>query len=253
MAKKNTKKKGIKLNMDDVKTGYKAIPEGIYSVKVQEAELSESQKSGQPKIEFKFEVIEGKHKGSILFHTCSLQPQALFNLKALLLALGYEIPSGEFDLDVEELIDLECQVEVAHEKYEGKDKARIVEFIPLDEDGDDEEDEEPEDDEDEDEDEDDEEEDEEEPDYESMTLKELKAAAKEAGIKVTKGMSKEDIIELLSDDEEEDDEDEDDEEADYESMTLKELKAEAKERGLKVKKGMSKEDIIELLEEDDEE
>lgn len=55
----------------------------------------------------------------------------------------------------------------------------------------------------EDEDEDEEEEDEEENDYESMTLKELKAEAKDRGLKVKKGMSKDDIIEMLEEDDEE--------------------------------------------------
>ena len=271
MAKK-TNKKGIKLNFDGVETGYKAVPEGTYEVRVKEIEAGTSQ-ANAPKLDFKFEIISGKNKGSILFYTCSLQPQALFKLKVILEALGYEIPEGNFNLDIDELIDLECSVEVAHETYEGKKRARIVEFITSDEDTDedddsdddsedddsededdedtDDEDEDDEDEEDDDEDEDEDEEDE--VDYESLSLKELKALAKEKGIKVDKKAKKDDIIALLQEEDDEDDEeDEEDDTPDYESMNLKELKALCKERGIKVTKKDNKESLIEKLEEDDE-
>lgn len=258
MAKKNAKK-GIKLNFDGVETGYKAIPEGTYEVRVKEIETGTSQ-AGAPKLDFKFEIISGKNKGSILFYTCSLQPQALFKLKVVLEALGYEIPDGNFNLDVDELVDLECSVEVAHETYEGKKRARIVEFLSSDSDDEDEDEEEEdsEDDDSEDDDEDEDEEEEDDEDYESMTLKELKALAKERGISVAKKDKKDDIIAKLEEDdeeEEEDDEDEEDEDdtPDYEEMSLKELKALCKERGLKVTKKDDKDSLIEKLEEDDEE
>lgn len=270
MAKK-TNKKGIKLNFDGVETGYKAVPEGTYEVRVKEIEAGTSQ-ANAPKLDFKFEIISGKNKGSLLFYTCSLQPQALFKLKVVLEALGYEIPEGNFNLDIDELIDLECSVEVAHETYEGKKRARIVEFITSDDsdedDSDDEEDtdedeeededtddedEDDEDDEDEDEDDDEDEDEEDEVDYESLSLKELKALAKEKGIKVDKKAKKDDIIALLQEEDDEDDEeDEEDDTPDYESMNLKELKALCKERGIKVTKKDNKESLIEKLEEDDE-
>ena len=277
MAKK-TNKKGIKLNFDGVETGYKAVPEGTYEVRVKEIEAGTSQ-ANAPKLDFKFEIISGKNKGSLLFYTCSLQPQALFKLKVVLEALGYEIPEGNFNLDIDELIDLECSVEVAHETYEGKKRARIVEFITSgdsddeddddededeeDEDSDDEEEDTDDDDDDEDEDDDEEDEDDEddededeedEVDYDSLSLKELKALAKEKGIKVDKKAKKDDIIALLQEEDDEDDEeDEEDDTPDYESMNLKELKALCKERGIKVTKKDNKESLIEKLEEDDEE
>ena len=275
MAKK-TNKKGIKLNFDGVETGYKAVPEGTYEVRVKEIEAGTSQ-ANAPKLDFKFEIISGKNKGSLLFYTCSLQPQALFKLKVVLEALGYEIPEGNFNLDIDELIDLECSVEVAHETYEGKKRARIVEFITSDEDDEDDSDEDDEDEDDDsedeedtdededdedddedeeedDEDEDDEDEDEEdEVDYDSLSLKELKALAKEKGIKFDKKAKKDDIIALLQEEDDEDDEeDEEDDTPDYESMNLKELKALCKERGIKVTKKDNKESLIEKLEEDDE-
>ena len=88
-----------------------------------------------------------------------------------------------------------------------------------------------------------------------MTLKELKALAKERGISVGKKDKKDDIIAKLEEDDEEDDEDEEEEDdtPDYEEMSLKELKALCKERGIKVSKKDDKDSLIEKLEEDDEE
>lgn len=91
--------------------------------------------------------------------------------------------------------------------------------------------------------------------YENMSLKELKAAAREAGIKVSKDMDKDDLIAALSEVEEEEAEEEeeaDDEEAeDYEEMSQKELKTLCRERGIKVNKSMKKSDFIKALEADD--
>jgi Protein of unknown function (DUF669). len=201
------KKRVIKVNMDGVNTGMGTVPEGEYLVKVANAEVKTSSNNNEY-IAFQFEVVEGKHKKAKLFHNCSLVPAALFNLKSVLVALGYEMDSVEFDLDLDDLIDMECLVEVEHEVYEGKKKARIVEFSPAEDDDEDDEpddeDDEPDDEDDEDDedddDEDDDDEDDDEPDYEDMDIKELKALAKERGIKVKKKMDKDDIIELLEED-----------------------------------------------------
>lgn len=254
MAKK--KKKGISINLSEVSTGGKTLPEGRYQVKVKEVEVKTSQ-SGNEFLAFTFEVVEGKHKKAKIFHNCSLQPQALFNLKTVLEALEYDIPDGLFDLDIEELIDLECILEGEHETYEGKKKFRVVDFDTVGESDEDEDEEDEDDDSDEEEDEEEDEEDEDEEDLSELSLKELKAKAKELGVKVPKKADKDDIIELieeaLEEEEDEEDEDEEEDEIDYSELSLKELKSLAKERGIKVKKGMDEEDIIELLEEDDEE
>lgn len=240
------KKKTIKINFEGVETGTKTLPEGSYVVKVSSVEVKSSS-NNTDYLAFTFEVVEGKYKKSKLFHNCSLQPQALFNLKTVLLALQYEMDSVEFDLDLDMLVDLECEVEVIHEMYEGKKKARIVEFSCVDDDIDNDDDLD-DDEEEDDEEEDDEEEDEEEDDLEELSLKELKEKAKSLGIK-TKGVDKEDLIELIEEAlEEEDEEEEEEEELDLEELSLKELKSLAKEKGIKVKKGMDKEDIIELIE-----
>lgn len=249
------RRKGNSVNVDlsGVETNRKALPEGEYTLVVNSAEMGESQ-SGNPMVKFEFEVSEGAHKGAKLYENCSLQPQALFKLKSLLIGLGFSIPKKAFDLDLKELIGLTCDVEVGHEKYEGKTRARILTYIDP-------------------EDTDDEEEDDEgdgSPDLEDLNVDQLKELCEALDIpkkKWSKLKKAKQLVELIGEEADEDDiseamenldVDEDDENSEdddgpsYEDMSLTELKAECKARGLRVQKDMDEDDLISLLEEDDE-
>ena len=265
MATKNRRRgregSSVNLDLSGVEVNRRAIPEGTYAVVVNKAELTKS-REGNNMIKMEFEVTEGPHKGAKLFENCSLQPQALFKLKSVMLALGMDIPNGSFDLDTNDLVGLNCEVEVGHETYEGKNRARILEYINAEESDEEEEDS------DDSEEEDDGDEGDLEEKLEEMSKDELKDLALELDIskkKVLAAKKAKALIDLILDEadeeelmaildgENEDGEDEDEGETDYSEMSLSELKAECKDRGLKVKKGMSKEDLIEMLEEDDEE
>lgn len=253
MARKS-RESSVNIDLSGVEVSRKVIPEGTYLVVVNEVKMGKS-KEDKPKVAFEFEVSEGPNKGFKLFENCSLQPQALFKLKSILMALGVDIPDGAFDLNLKDLVGLTCEVEVGHEVYEGKKRARILEFInPAESDEDDE-------------DEDEGSEDLEERLYE-MDKGELKELAFELEISKKKILAAKNVtalVELImeeaeeddilaaldSDDSDDEDEDDDDDTPDYSEMSLAELKAECKNRGLKVKKGMDEEDLIEMLEEDD--
>lgn len=254
MATKSRKGRGsssVNVDLSGVEASRKAIPEGTYGVVVNEAKTANS-REGNPMIAFEFEVTEGAHKGAKLYENCSLQPQALFKLKSVLLALGMDIPNKAFDLNLRDLVGLTCEVEVGHEVYEGKKRARILQYNDPEDtsDGEDEEGESVED------------------KLSELDLDELKDLAKDLDIaasdikraKKSKALinlimdsaDEDEILEALGDSDGEDEDDEE-EDQDYSEMSLSELKAECKDRGLKVKKGMDKDDLIEMLEEDDEE
>lgn len=254
-SRKGRSSSSVNVDLSGVEASRKAIPEGTYEVVVNEATQKDS-RDGNPMIAFEFEVAEGAHKGAKLYENCSLQPQALFKLKSVLLALGMDIPNKAFDLNLRDLVGLTCEVEVGHEVYEGKKRARILQYNdPVDtqdEDSDEEEGEESVEDR-----------------LAELDLDELKDLAKDLDIsasdikkaKKAKAMidlimdsaDEDDILEALGDDSDEGDGEDEDEDQDYSEMSLSELKAECKDRGLKVKKGMDKDDLIEMLEEDDEE
>ena len=258
MAKSSRKGRNDSVNVDlsGVESSRKTIPEGTYTLTVNAANQKNSS-NNNPMIVFEFEVADGPYKGVPLYENCSLQPQALFKLKSVLEALGFEIPNKAFDLNLRDLIGLTCEVEVGHEVYEGKKRARILEYLTPDlDDGEDEEDDD---------------EDDLEDKLSELDLDELKDLAKDLDISasdikkakkaealinlIIDSADEDDILEALGEDsdEEDEDDDDDDESPDYSEMSLAELKAECKNRGLKIKKGMDKDDLIEMLEEDDEE
>ena len=259
MAKSSRKGRNDSVNVDlsGVESSRKTIPEGTYTLTVNAANQKNSS-NNNPMIVFEFEVADGPYKGAPLYENCSLQPQALFKLKSVLEALGFEIPNKAFDLNLRDLIGLTCEVEVGHEVYEGKKRARILEYLTPDlddeEDGEDGEDDD---------------EDGLEDRLSELDLDELKDLAKDLDISasdikkakkaealinlIMDSADEDDILEALGEDSDEEDEDDDDESPDYSEMSLAELKAECKDRGLKIKKGMDKDDLIEMLEEDDEE
>jgi hypothetical protein len=106
------------------------IDEGDYILKVDDVEQKESD-AGNSYLAITFLVDEGEFQGKKVYHNCSLQPQALFNLRGVLEALGFEVPTGVMDLDPADMIGETCGAAIAHETYEGKTKARPVEFFPA--------------------------------------------------------------------------------------------------------------------------
>jgi hypothetical protein len=262
------KKKGNAIRVDfkgvETKGKFKPLSEGRHILTIQTVEMKTSTNSGHDYLAFMLEETSSKGR---VYHNCSLQPQALFNLKGLLVAAGVEVPDSAFDIDLEDLVGLELEAEIEHETYEGDVRARIAQFIdPTDEDEDDE-------DADDEDDEDDEDEEDVSTQLGEMELDELKELADELGVKYTKKTKKAELVAALMDadgieealnggdedaDDEDDDEDDegaddDDEDQDYSEMELEELQEECRDRGLKYKKDAKKRDLIRLLEKDDEE
>jgi len=144
-SKKGKSDKGLTLNFDGIETTSR-VPDGDYAVKVKSVVLEDQKEKGTQYLKFSLAITEGKHAGKTLRHTNSLQPQALFALRNTLEALGFPIPSGAFELDLEAMVGLEMAVAVENEEYNGKDQSRVVDVFSSDdlaeadedEDGDDE-------------------------------------------------------------------------------------------------------------------
>lgn len=135
MATKRTpgkKKGGLSVDFSGTETSA-VVEEGDYTVEVVEVEQKTSENSGADYLSMEFKITDGEFEGKKLYHNCSLQPQALFNLRGVLEALGFEVPQGVMELDTADLIGETCNVSVTHEQYEGKTKARISEFYSAEE------------------------------------------------------------------------------------------------------------------------
>lgn len=126
-----SKKSTISVDFSDTET-QAIIDEADYRLTVDEVEEKTSDNSGGQylAITFKVDQDDSPFNGKKLYHNCSLQPQALFNLRGLLEALGFEVPQGVMELDPADMIGESCGASVAHEVYQGKTKARPVEFFP---------------------------------------------------------------------------------------------------------------------------
>lgn len=126
-----TKKKTLTVNFKGVE-GRVTLPEGDYAVKVSEVTVEEGQSAEY--LKWKFEVTEGKFEGKFVYTNTSLSPQALWNLRGLLEAMGVETPDDDMDLDLEDYADRELMITIEHESYEGKKQARVVDYAAIEED-----------------------------------------------------------------------------------------------------------------------
>lgn len=133
MAKANKSGK-LSINFEGVQSD-RRTPEGTFVGYPTEITQEKGEDSGKPYLHWIFEVTKGSNKGSQLHYNTSLQPKALWNLRGLLETMGQEVPDGEMDLDLKGLCDEDNEVGlvVEHETFEGRRRARIVDFIPADE------------------------------------------------------------------------------------------------------------------------
>lgn len=108
---------------------YVKCAEGQHVVKLIEIEETESQ-AGNDMLNATFQVVKGTSTGAKLYDNFVLTEKALWKLQSFLVAVGMKA-DGKIVLDLDKLIGKTCIVEVAHEEYEGKTRARIQEFLKL--------------------------------------------------------------------------------------------------------------------------
>jgi len=108
--------------------GGRLVPEGEHVLEVVEV-VEKMSRDDNPYLGWKWKVHSGDYKGSVVYDNTSLQPQALWRLKGLLEAMEVDVADGKQGLNFGELKGRTCRVEIAHETYQGKDKARISAFI----------------------------------------------------------------------------------------------------------------------------
>lgn len=202
----------MKLDFTGVES-FERAPEGRHVCKIVSADLKQSQ-GGNDMIVVAFEVTKGDGKGARVYENYPLVETALWKLKGLLQAIGMKA-DGKVQLDLDKLIGKVCEVEVKHEEYEGKMRARVDSVYKLraaaSEDSDDDDDEDIEE-------EEDDEEDEEEEEEEEKPAK--KPAKKSPDKKPAKKPAK---VEEEEDDEDDDWDDDDDEEEEEEPAPKKKV------------------------------
>lgn len=124
----------LKLDFTGVESFQRAA-EGIHTVKVATAEVKQSS-GGNDMITVAFEVTKGADKGARVYDNFVLTDTALWKLKGFLQAVGIKA-DGRLQLDVDKLVGKVCQINVQHEEYDGKIRARVESIMKLEVEADD--------------------------------------------------------------------------------------------------------------------
>jgi hypothetical protein len=127
--KKNKKGGALKVNFKNVESR-QTPAEGDYLMEVTDA-TAETANSGGDMIKFTAEVVEGKFKGAKAFLYCPLAETSLWKLAAFLGALGEEVPEDELEIELPELIGKQFIGVLTHEKYNGRNVAKLTDFSSV--------------------------------------------------------------------------------------------------------------------------
>lgn len=122
------KRADVTVDFSGVESGGRSVPDGQYLTEVVSVEEKESQE-GNMYLAWKWKVCDGPYKGAIIYDNTSLKPTALWRLKTLLECLGVDVSEGKMGLRLADYKGKTALVMVANEKYQGKDKPRITEFL----------------------------------------------------------------------------------------------------------------------------
>lgn len=114
-----------KLDFSGVET-FSRAPEGTHIVKIASVDETTFQ-SGNEGFKVAFELVKGSGKGARVYENFPFQETALWKLKSLLVAIGMKA-DGRVTLDTNKLIGKTLELDVYHEEYEGKMRARVGEL-----------------------------------------------------------------------------------------------------------------------------
>lgn len=114
-----------KLDFTNVQS-YKRCEEGIHTAKLIQIDDKETQ-AGDDMLAATFEVIKGDSEGARVFDNFVLTDKALWKFKLALNAMGVDA-EGKVVVDLDKLIGKICDIEVAHEEYNGQLRARILNY-----------------------------------------------------------------------------------------------------------------------------
>jgi hypothetical protein len=101
------------------------ISEGLYKLRLTQAKLGRGKESKQPKVTTVWTVVGPRKAGVKLFRDFSLQPQALFSLRNMLLALGYNVPKKPVTLDTDQWLKRECGAEIVDNEFVQNGRKRV--------------------------------------------------------------------------------------------------------------------------------
>jgi len=123
------------VDLTGVSTEIEALPIGYYPAQVSGCERQMARSSGKPTVRWEYTITEPEeYAGKKAFHNTSLQPQALWNFKRTLIALGWDADELEEEITFspEDVLGQECVLQIGNEPYEGIMRTRVERVLPAD-------------------------------------------------------------------------------------------------------------------------
>ncbi|AWY05225.1 hypothetical protein SEA_MARGARET_45 [Gordonia phage Margaret] len=105
------------------------LPAGEYLAVIKDVEYAESKKSQQPQWVFKISPVN--HPGAIYPYYVGLTAEQAWKLRAVLTAIGVNVPKKAISVDAKKLVGKKLGVILEDDEYEGKEKSVIDAVIPV--------------------------------------------------------------------------------------------------------------------------
>jgi len=119
----------FKTNWDEVAKN-ELIPDGRYGARIDKVDERTSKDKGNTYWNIEFTITDEAALGRKVWGVFMLTPNSLWKLRQLYEALGQD-PSGEQELDSNELVGLDVGVVLGTEEYQGKIRNKIASFYAL--------------------------------------------------------------------------------------------------------------------------
>lgn len=122
----------LPLDFTGVAEKLSALPPGNFPAIIENVEEKTSS-TGNPMLLFTFRITAGPHAERKVFQNYSLTPEALWKLYQTLRNLGFteEELAGQFELDPNELINLECTLVLKPSEYQGRVTHKVATVLPA--------------------------------------------------------------------------------------------------------------------------
>ena len=103
------------------------LPEGDYVATIINVEMLS--KDGVPMPRFDIQIND--HPRAVYPYYCKLQPNQLWKIRNLLLAVGKQVPKKAIKVDLSKLTGSKLGVELSDDEYEGRLKSQISAVFPA--------------------------------------------------------------------------------------------------------------------------
>ena len=123
---------GLVLDFTDVSDGFELLPEGKYNGVIFGAEVKTNKAGDGKYINWTIKIPNGPNKGRQFWYSTSLKPNALWKVKAVLKALGVEVPKGEFNIDFNELLGKPCTFSLIVGEWNGEERNEVDDIFKYD-------------------------------------------------------------------------------------------------------------------------